>query len=80
MEIMYMIAYEVYCLYIFRAHVYHICSIVTVVTWMSQAISKKPLKITSLKQIYLQIEKNIHKTALTLKRSDTSLSIALIVG
>ena len=30
MEIMYMIAYDVYCLYIFRAHIYHICSIATV--------------------------------------------------
>ena len=30
------------------------------VTWMSQAISKKPLKIISLKQIYLQIEKKIY--------------------
>ena len=30
MEIMYMIAYDVYCLYIFRAFIYTIHSIVTV--------------------------------------------------
>ena len=40
---------------------------------------QKPFKITSLKQIYLQIEKKyIYKTTLTLKRSHTSLSDALI--
>ena len=40
---------------------------------------QKPLKMTSLKQIYLQIEKKyIYKITLTLKRSHTSLSDALI--
>ena len=40
---------------------------------------QKPLKISSFKQIYLQIEKTIYKTTLTFKRSHTSLSNALII-
>ena len=32
MEITYISAYDVYCLYILRAHIYHICSIIVTVS------------------------------------------------
>ena len=58
-----------------------------IVTWMSQAISQKPLKITSLKQIYLQIEKkyiqdHTHSQTLsyiTLKRTNNWINLPIIL-
>ena len=54
-----------------------------IVTWMSQTISKKLLKITSFKQIYLQtVKKCIHDhtppqtlSHITLKRSNNWINL-----